>query len=226
MFCTNCGTKAPDDAVFCPECGTRMAVVREEKDKSDEGSARLQVTVPSFSGNISPDALIGFLKDGSAVPGKAVAAVQVVLTLLSLLPLLSLNVIIYSTEISMPTLFPTLSSISNYAGGAPAGYVYAWAIALFVIWLAAVLLSVLDVVSAVKGAKTCGLGSVLHLALGVAVLLTAFGFNAYIAGKSVLSMNVLSATPWAWVLLVLAAAFVVLLAKKGGISKPEIAIRR
>ena len=30
MFCSNCGTKLPDDASFCPECGTKIEKAAEE----------------------------------------------------------------------------------------------------------------------------------------------------------------------------------------------------
>lgn len=240
MFCTNCGTEVPDVAVFCPECGTRVAVARQQDGGKGAGevpaipansanpgkSSGLQVTIPSFSGNISPDALTGFLKDGSAVPGKVVAAAQVLLALLSLLPMFSLNLIIYSAESSVFSLFPTLSKLASYAGSSLVTVVYVWAGAITIIWLAAVLFSVLDVVSVVKGAKTCGVGSALYLALGVVVLVSCFGVNAYIASQSVISMSVLSATPWAWVLTILSAVVVALLAKKGGFSKPAISVRR
>ena len=240
MFCTNCGTEVPDVAVFCPECGTRVAVARQQDGAKGAVEAPatptapansgkpsgLQVTIPSFSGNVSPEALTGFLKDGSAVPDKAVAVVQAVLALLSLLPMFSLDLILYSAESPVFMLFPTLSKLSSYAGSSFVAVVYVWAAVISIIWLAAVLLSVLDVVCAVKGAKTCGVGSVLYLALGIVVLVSCFGVNAYVASQSIISMNVLSATPWVWILTILAAAAVVLLAKKGGLSKPAINIHR
>ncbi len=237
MFCSNCGTEMSGEAMFCPECGTRVAVARGQNGgtggngsaanpANPAGPSAPQGGAPSFSGNISLDAVTGYLKNGSAVPGKAVAVVQVVLAVLTLLPMFSLDLVIYSEESSVIMLFPTLSKFVSYVGSNAAAIVYAWAGIISIIWLAAVVLSVFDAMSAAKGKKPCGVGSVLYLVLGIVVLVSCFAVNAMVSSKSIIAMNVLSATPWAWILTILAAALTALLAMKGGFSKPQIPNRQ
>ena len=53
MFCIYCGTRIPENAAFCPACGTKVAVIRvEEKEKPSGKDMRAVVCAACGSGNL------------------------------------------------------------------------------------------------------------------------------------------------------------------------------
>ncbi|MED9904527.1 MAG: zinc ribbon domain-containing protein [Lachnospiraceae bacterium] len=92
MFCNNCGIQLPEDADFCPECGTKTEQAAEEKpvreaaqkpEQKAEQQPEQQVTSQQPAGNPVPEAKSGKKpkKDKKGLPFKILIPVTIVFIL-------------------------------------------------------------------------------------------------------------------------------------------------
>ena len=53
MYCNNCGTKVPDDATFCPNCGNNMQSQKQLNGIKNDFSKNLSHEITNYTGCIN-----------------------------------------------------------------------------------------------------------------------------------------------------------------------------
>ena len=202
--CPKCDAKNLAENRFCQSCGAEMKKANRLLTHKEQGRASTK-EIPI--GNV----LAEDAKDAFAGKYLALSIIQLVVACLGILPALVVNVPFIGGSYSLFDALRILSSLQSYASSETSsafGFAILVIIVLICIWLAALILGIVNIVRSVKGGKFLPSGYVLLVTLSCSCLLLSFALNSALSANGGSSLygastgELVTASIWVWVMLI------------------------
>lgn len=218
MYCTSCGSKLPDNARFCPKCGSEARrVPRQDDAQCESGSPSEPVKPFSQAKDSASRATTTPVPSARDSARTGIIAANAVLIFLSLFPLFSINVpFLGSYEMSMFDVASTiqqLNELASYVGVSYSenfGLVAAAVAFMFGLWLFALAFGIAGIVRAARRTKYVLTGPSLFASFGIIGILISVLVSRGVADQtSSMVPSILSATVVLWVIAIGSVALLI-----------------